>query len=208
MNETSRRGFSLVELLVVMGIMVLLTSLLAPMFNTGGKLAGSGNQIAFFVDQARQHSMSKNVMTALVLNTDDNTGGGHRAFTLLEYNAEDAAPEWKQVSQWLNLPTGVVVDASGSATFLDNTVNPLPFAANSTLPVKYQGAQVGSYAARVFLPSGALSNPDFPAQIQLVEGLRQGSATVYTRPAAGGGAANWYRISIIGATGRGKIERP
>ncbi|MFA7342977.1 MAG: prepilin-type N-terminal cleavage/methylation domain-containing protein [Terrimicrobiaceae bacterium] len=207
MNETSRRGFSLVELLVVMGIMVILTSLLAPMFNTGGKLAGSGNQIAFLVDQARQHSMSKNVMTALVLNTDDNTGGGHRAFTLLEYNAEDAAQEWRQVSQWLNLPTGIVVESETNSSFIDNSPSSLPFAADSTLPVKYQGAQVGNYAFRVFLPSGALSKPSSAAEIQLVEGSRQGSRTAYTRPGAGG-AANWYRISIIGATGRGKIERP
>ncbi len=202
----SSRAFSLIELLTVIAIMAVLLSLIVPVMNTGGKLASSGNRIAGLADQARQRSMSRNVMTALILNTDAATGGDYRAFTLLEYNAEDVSPQWKQVAQWESLPTGIVVDTDSA--FLSNSPNPLPFATASTLPVTYQNTAVSSYAARVFMPSGALNNPGYPAQIQLVEGVRQGSATIYTRPNAAGNPANWYRIAIIGATGRGKIERP
>jgi hypothetical protein len=191
-----------------MAMVLVLTSLVAPMFNTGGKLTSSGNQIATLVEQARPHAMSKNVLTALILNTDADTAGAYRAFVLLEYNAEDEVPQWKQLSQWQNLPTGVVVDTATASSFLSDSPDPLPFTTSSPLPVNYQGVAVDGYAARVFLPSGALSNPGIPAKIQLVEGDRQGSGTSYTRPTASGGAANWYRIAIIGSTGRGKIERP
>jgi hypothetical protein len=98
-------------------------------------------------------------------------------------------------------------DVSDS-TFLSNVVNPLPFASDLMLPVKYQGASVSSYACRVFLPAGGLTNPAYPARIQLVEGLLKGSKAVYTHPGTGGGAANWYGITIVGATGRGIVERP
>lgn len=205
----NRRGFTLLELLAVMALMGLLMVLAAPVLNPGSKLAGSGNRIVALVDRARQHSASNNVMTALVLITDANTGGDYRAFTLLEYNAENSALGWKQVAPWENLPPGVMVDTDVSgSTFLSNTVHPLPFTHDSMLPAKYQGASISSYACRVFLPAGGLTNPASPARIQLVEGQLKGANVVYTRPGAGGGSANWYAVAIVGATGRGIVERP
>jgi hypothetical protein len=141
-------------------------------------------------------------MTALVM-TDQGATGDYRAVALLEYNAEDAAPQWKLITKWENLPAGVLVDAASS--FLSTAGGALPFVA----PVlNYRGNPVSNYASRVFLPKGGLSTPADPAQIKLVEGIVQGGSVTYTRPAPGGGAANFYTIAIVGATGRTKIVRP
>lgn len=214
-KQFKQQGFTLVELLVVMALIVLMASLAVPALNSVTKansLTNGGNLVASLVEQARQHSMSANVMTALVLITGSNNGeGDYRAFTLLDYNAEDATPQWKQVAKWEYLPTGVVVDKnSPDCTFLSNSANPLPFTSSSdpVPPVNYHGQSVANYAARVFLPNGGLSNPISAAKIQLVEGVVQGGALVYTHPGSSGTAANYYRVAIIGATGRGKIERP
>ena len=171
-------------------------------------LNSGGNQYAGLLNIGRSNSMSKNVMTAIVLITDQNSDGAYRAATLLEYNLEDATPQWKQIGKWENLPTGIIVDKHApDSTFLDNKINPLPFSAGDDLPIQYKGAKVHSYASRIFLPNGSLSNPDKPAQLQLVEGVLQDSNIIYTRQNGSGKAANFYRIAIIGATGRTIVER-
>ena len=44
--------------------------------------------------------------------------------------------------------------------------------------------------------------------IRVIEGFAQGGAVVRTHPGAGGTAANYYEIAIIGATGTTKVSRP
>jgi prepilin-type N-terminal cleavage/methylation domain-containing protein len=207
-RRTEKFGFSLIELLTVMALIGFLSALIAPVVSSIGKassLVTTGNKLAVLVDQARQNSMARNVMTALVI-TDQGTTGDYRAATLLEYNAEDTAPQWKQITKWENFPVGVLVDtlAEGSS-FLSTAGGALPFVP----PVlKYRGNPVTNYASRVFLPNGGLSTPTGPAQIKLVEGIVQDGSVTYTRPASAGKAANFYTIAIVGATGRTKIARP
>ncbi len=60
------------ELLVVMGVMAILASLSVAAFG-GTKamdLSNAGNLVVDLVNQARQNSISKNVMTALLLARD------------------------------------------------------------------------------------------------------------------------------------------
>jgi len=209
-------AFTLVELLVVMALISILSTLTMMSLSSMGKssaLSVAGNRLSTLVNQARQNSMSKNVMTALVLVTghagSPAANPDYRALALLEYNAADSNPAWKQVSQWENLPTGIVVDTSTTdCTFLSNSGTSLPYLTAGVLPSPYQGASIGTYASRVFMPSGGLYQSGTSSKIQLVEGLVQGSSVIHTHPGVGGIAANYYRIAIIGATGRTKIERP
>lgn len=204
--EDCMKAFSLVELLTVIALISLLAGLAIPAISSLGKassLGTAGNQLAALIDQGRQNSMSKNVMTALILMTDQGTESDYRAATLLEYDAEETAPQWKPVTKWANLPLGVVFDQS--STFFANSASPLPFVSPV---VNYRGTSVNRYAARVFLPSGGLTTPANPAQIQLVEGVAQNGRVTLTRPDPSGKAANYYSISIVGATGRIKIDRP
>lgn len=197
-RRTCRIGFSLIELLTVVALIGLLSALIAPAVSSIGKatsLVTAGNKLAAIVDQARQNSMAKNVMTALVM-TDQ--GAGNWAVVLMEYNAEGTAPQWKTITKWENLPAGVLVHAADSS-FITTSAGALPFVAPA---LNYRGKPVSSYASRIFLPNGGLSTPADSAQIKLVEGVVQGGGVTYTRP------ANFYTIAIVGATGRTKIVRP
>jgi prepilin-type N-terminal cleavage/methylation domain-containing protein len=207
-------AFTLVEMLAVLAIIGILTALALPALNGIGKaysLSTAGSKVSGMVEQARQNSMSKNVMTALVLMTNQGTDSDYRAMILLEKDPRSSTPAWRPITKWENLPVGVTVDSSATdSTFLTNggsttgvLTSPLPVTA------KFRGATVSNFAARIFMSNGGLKNPSEATKIKLVEGSYTGGVTKYTHPAAGGGsAANYYNISIVGVTGRSKIDRP
>ncbi|XHR30603.1 MAG: Tfp pilus assembly protein FimT/FimU [Chthoniobacteraceae bacterium] len=197
MRHSRQNAFSLVELIIVMSLMVLMATFVTPAvksLTSANGLTAAGNLVASMVEQARQRSMSGNVLTALVLITNGDTERTNRVIALLEYNTEESVPQWRQVTKWQHLPNGIVVD--NQCTFISNSVAKLPFAADAALPVDYHGTGITSFASRVFLPNGGLYTPSAAAEIRLIEGI------------ANSGAANYYNIAIIGSTGRGKIERP
>ena len=214
MKYTSRpNGFTMIELMTVLALLMCLSTFtVISLRGTGGAaaLTVGGNRIVGLVSQARQNSMTRNVMTALVLVTGQASPsqGDYRAAALLEYNAAEASPAWKQISQWEILPAGVVIDAD--STFLSGNTNVSPAQAPlpTTLPAKFRGAAIANYAARVFLPNGGLYNPATSSKIQLVEGAVNGNSVTLTHCVTGGSAADFYNIAIVGITGRSKIERP
>lgn len=111
-------GFSLVELLVVMAILVLLTLLAARMF-TGGSTTRAGTQLVYdHLSAARQHAISKGKMTAVVIRTarigevEDNSIYPWGRIGIFEI---EEGYQWSRVSQWRNLP---------KRTFIDSTYNP------------------------------------------------------------------------------------
>lgn len=172
------------------------------------RLVTAGNSVAGLVGFARQQAISKGTMTALLLLANQGTDADYRAFTVLEFNHERG---WTQATKWQTLPTGVLVDFQDpqQCTFMANSPVPFPFLdgppVQANPPVRYQNVPIkssGGYAARIFMPSGSLQNPESPAQIRLVEGVLQGNGIVRT------GSANYYEVAIIGATGGLKIRRP
>ena len=62
--------------------------------------------------------------------------------------------------------------------------------------------------ARIFTPTGSLQNAEQGAQIRLIEGYLAGGKVVRTRPGAAGASANYYDITIVGATGIPQASRP
>ena len=211
-----RRAFTLIELTAAIALMLFLSTFAVfSLRGTGGAaaLAVGGNRLVGLANQARQNSMTKNVLTALVLVTGQTTPsqGDYRAAALLEYDAAEAKPVWKQISRWETLPTGVVIDNDPSgSTFLSSNINISPATAPlpAKLPGKFRGSDIANYAARVFLPNGGLYNPSTSATIQLVEGFVNGGSVKLTHCSSGGSAADYYNIAIVGVTGRSKIERP
>ena len=219
-------GFTLLEVLTVMAIMAILTALVAPAFTNLGKgnaLMASGNKVANLFNSARQNSLSRNVMTALVMITDSNLPGRYQTFALLELTppSNGAAPttsNWRQISKWETLANGVIADpkwpSNPTQALTDSGQSLLPASMNLPSSLTCGGKTVSSYQYVVFLPAGGLFLNNFAsfAQIQLVEGfLSQGSTSpVYTQPSSspGGGPANYYRISALAATGNIKIDRP
>lgn len=200
-----QKAFTLIELLTVMGIILLLAGLVFPALSgTRGKnLTDGGNLVADLANQARQNSTAKGAMTALVLlkNASD-TQDNNRALVLVEKTT--GATSWKPITRWSKLPDGVVVDAAGSADF----INQIPAVGSSPNLPPFSGRAVtaNDCAYQIFLPTGNLalsstvSQP--PPVLRLVEGVSD----------AGGqhraNAQNYYDVVINLFTGIPKVDRP
>jgi prepilin-type N-terminal cleavage/methylation domain-containing protein len=209
--DLPRHAFTLVELLVVMAVIVSVMAMLVPAFKNIGKanlLTASGNQVTNLANFARENAMSKNAMTALILLNDPALADMNRSFALYELTpptngAQSKSGDWRQISKWEALGSGVIAD---QCTFEDST-QPPPTALPS---LKYGATAVSSYKYVVFLPGGALLSGS-TAQVRLCEGYYPKGAgnPVYTSSRGSSGtAANYFKVSILAATGRTKIDRP
>jgi len=207
----SYAAFTLVELLAVLAVIITMTALAVPAFtgiSHGSTLKAGGNSISNLALLARQNSLSKNAMTALVMVGASGTQGDFRAFSLYEISPHsDGTPavtgDWKQITAWETLGDGVAADL---CTFSASSVQMTPPFPTLT----YRGAQIANYQYVVFLPSGALYSSN-PAHVRLAPGfVPTGGQTVsYTAKVdANGQPANYYDLSILSASGRIKIDRP
>ncbi len=213
-------GFTLLELIIVMVMIVIMTALVAPAVTSLGRSTGlvtGGNTVTNLIGYARQVAVGKNTMTALVVLARQGVEADYRAITVLEYNPIGG---WTQITEWKTLPTGIIFDPnSQNSTFLENFPDPFPFlamASQTNPPVTFKSADgktlekiknPDGYAARIFLPTGGLRNPEDPAQLRLIEGFLQNGQIVRTRR-HGADSSNFYEIAIIGATGATKVTRP
>jgi len=151
------------------------------------------------------------VMTAVILVTRTGQEGDGRAFTIAE--CPPGGP-WVQIREWEMLPDGIVVDLNAgqdNASFLSHSPQPFPFNnGQAAAPVTYNGSSLGNgtFAARIFLPGGGLLNPNDAAVLQVVQGTVDGGQVNYNRRNPAGGPANYYRVALLGATGKTKVERP
>ena len=200
---------TLVELLVVFAILSVMIKLLATALTSIGKgnaLTMSGNQIVNLLNLARVNSMSRNVMTAVVLNTQPSSEGAYRTIALMERAAPDAgaipsSADWKLVSKWEELHGGVVVSSTLALVSADGSMPPAP---NPALPqLDYHAAMVDLSASRsvVFLPNGSLFSGT-ATKLRLIEGCAQSGSSVATD------RANYFDVTILPATGRTKTDRP
>ena len=214
-RKASHAAFSLVELLAVIAIIGIVMGIALPALSIGRgtSLRTAGTTITNLAGLARQHAMSRNTLTALVLLANQGTEFDYRAFAMAEYKAGIG---WSQIGKWEMLPIGICVDAGDTqeCSFLLRSPSPFPFLTGTTQdnpPVLFQGAKIRNpegYAARIFTPSGGLQNAGAPAQIRIVEGDTQGGVMRYSNRNSAGKPANYFDIAIIGATGATKISRP
>ncbi|TLD70693.1 prepilin-type N-terminal cleavage/methylation domain-containing protein [Phragmitibacter flavus] len=211
-----RAGFTLVEILVVMVVMLVI--LTVSFTGLGGAMRGlaltdAGNKFTQLCDAARQRAMSANVLTAVVAVTALGVPEDGRAFCILE--CPPGGP-WKQTREWEFIPDGMTLDLSTTTenlqTFAELSPAVFPFNGGTTgAPVGFRNHNKlaeGTYAARIFLPGGSLKNASEPARFQIVEGVSSGGETTYSQVGDGQTPVNYYRITLIGATGGTKVERP
>ncbi len=200
--------------MVVIGIMAIALGFAVPAFQSIGRgtaLTSAGNMLTSLASSARQNSATRNVLTAMVVVTGTGTEADYRAIGLYEFGGSGF---WQQVGKWETLPVGIAVDATDhvNCSYLDNSPTlPKLLSPDGESFIRYLNNPVPpeAFVARIFTPSGALSNPDKGAQIRLVEGFIDAPQTVtYTRRRSGGGPANFFDVAIVGATGATKVSRP
>jgi Tfp pilus assembly protein FimT len=201
----STLGFSLLELLIVIATMTSLLALLAPALSNVRKssaLNGAGALVAGLANEARQNSLSKNAMTALIVVTDSTVDSRNRLFTMMELLPRaDGTPsqssDWKQICKWETLNSGVIVN---NWTVSAQTVpTPMP-------SLKYGGRVIdqSGFKYLIFMPDGSTLS-DQSTTVQLVAGTMPQNTTNPTYTSA---ATDSYQLTVLNATGRIKIERP
>ncbi len=199
------RAFTLTELLAVMAVITLLASLVAPSLNLnrGQSLTNAGNQIVDMVQQARQNSVAKNVMTALVVvGNSSNPEANGRAIVLMELSGDPL--KWTPITRWTTLPAGVVIDpdAAKSGFFAGSpTVDPpISLPAYAGTPVNMAGC-----AAQIFAPGGRLVTTGITNPISPLLHVVLGS--VNNQQVQQQNAADYYNVVINRFTGLPKIDR-
>ena len=171
-------------------------------------LAASGDLVVDLANQARQNSISRNAMTALVLvRNSGNPNWDNRLFITLQMSAANTGttPSWTPVTKWEMLPAGTVVDPSQSSTF----VSQLPTVSPAPPTLTYLGTPVSASAVcyQIFLPSGGLLLPagttPTPPLLHLINGISNGTGVT-----AHGTATDYYEVTINPYTGLTKVYRP
>lgn len=211
------QAFTLLEVISVLSIIFLLTAVGLPALKSlsgASGLSGGGYQMDAFLASARQNAITKRALTAVVLLTDARAGdSAYRAFAMLEFEpGMGQTGDWKQISKWEHLPTGIIVDfnSDGNGEKRSSFLN-LPNVSLQPPPLSYRGLSVSpgtGYVFQVFLPSGRLSMPPSPCGLILTEGITVGAHLIYTRPGQEGGTSNYWQFVFNDATGISKIFRP
>lgn len=189
---SSKAGFSLVELLVVIAMIAILTATTGPALlssQRSSKLTDAGNRLADMAALARQSALSRNVVTALVLvsGSGDASLDG-RAATLLEMDVDRT---WKQAGGWVVLADGVkATDAAAGGA--------LPAGAGlPALKVRGKAVDLSQCRAFVFYPDGRMDgDPQQPRRLSV------------KLDAAGSSAINSYDLVFNIDTSTVRVVRP
>jgi len=181
-SRCPHRGFSLVELLSVIAVISVMVTASLPAISSISKarrLSTAGNLVYDLSSQARQNAMSRNAMTALVLNKS--TG----SFILMELLPGKST--WSPISRWYDLPEGIAVDEEASGSFMSSPGLAYPL---GNLTRGKNAVSEAECVYQVFLPRGQLvqNSGETPPILQLVEKYS-------------GGKSNYYKVFINQFTG-------
>lgn len=217
LNTKAKSGFSMVELLVVIGVMSLLvtvTMVNMQGFNKSGNLTSAGNLLVDMANQARQLATTKNAPTALVVITSASVDSGKGAtdtkvalktFCLMQYvlpTVTSTTPVWQMVTRWQSLPASVSFDSTGATSdatkFLYSATLSTGTLSAKHLGKSYSNTSTGDKLSfQIFTPEGGL---DTGGSIKRLRLISEKKGTGDTSP-------NFYDIVFNPYTGSTKVFR-
>src|SRR5436190_12422838 len=199
------RGFTLLELLVVMGIMAIALAALVPavtsLSKSGGRRAAR-NSLLGGIEQARAEAIKSSQATYVVFPAF--TSGtqstldryNYRSYAIFEDDAANPG-NVKQLTEWKSFPIGVALRAAGTAA-LSNLADP------ATLGVAFSFAPDTSAAPLKcfkFNANGEVQAPAANVLLGIFEGYVNGSEVATTKDGSGNpSAVEYLRVSQF--TGR------
>ncbi len=188
MRPTDRRSFTLVELLVVLGIFALLTTIAIPVFlkrNPTAAAQGALLRLKSTLSLARQWAVTRRTTTYVVFPEDSSvfTGAPHLAAAAMRgYNIMTTNEGW--LSEWQFLPMGFVFSRTHggnenllSTTITNDRVFSIPFPLTNSTPRAMRCIS--------FSPNGRLNqNGGTTLQVVLTSGtidanITNGTASAY-----------------------------
>lgn len=185
-RNSRRKGFTLVELLVVMGIMAILVMVAGPMFNgltRSSGMKGATMQLSTTLSMARQWAITHRVKTYVVFPSTDGTNKSfssraYRAYNVMAYDEINRTNAF--LRDWAFLPQGFIFANENLANDKDNIFKDWPSKANRANGVPYpdNNSTIDNVPAIAFRPDGSTTGAgDIYRQPQLfiTEGLRNDS---------------------------------
>ncbi len=178
--DIKKRGFTLVELLVVMGIMALLVLVAMPMFSgltRSSGMSGATMQLRTTLSLARQWAITHRAVTYVVFPTDPNIesdkGTGVTSRIQRSYNVYTAQDGF--IRDWIYLPDGIFFDKRPT-TSGDNVLNWTPSSPYSPVTIAYPlSDSTNPVPCLSFRPDGSTTGVGDifrQPQIYLTEGTR------------------------------------
>ncbi len=223
-------GFTLVEMLAVMGIIALLTALVVPAvtsLNKSNALNNAGRLFTDLLSSARSEAIARRTVVRLEMATtwpDPTFNYRKMALTAATLNAAGTAYTYRQIGKWETLDDGVVFEIhdplanapADSSVYLFNAGSGVPLGdagsltfAGTTVPTVY----VAFSATGALIEQQPPSSLPVPIRARVVEGvLGAATAITYTHRASGSTsgypASNWLDVRVNDLIGRIEVGRP
>jgi len=164
-NRSAKSGFSLVELLVVMTILIAVASLAAPAFNQLGsayQLTATAQSLTGEFSLARQTAITRNIPVEVRIYQDDSGNFTTLALAIPDGNDPAGEPPKEWIGQFYEISDSIVLDLSQNGTFSTMLVEgasaeaPYMRVSPDESPERLQGR---SYLTFHFSPDGSTNLP-------------------------------------------------